>query len=393
MSIPEPCPPTGFLAAELDALEAAGLRRRLRAVARLSARECRADGVACLDFSSNNYLGLADDPRLKAAAAAWTERLGTGAGASRLVTGTSPEVLALEERIAAWKGTEAALLAGSGYLANLGALAALADSRRDAIVADRLNHASLNAGCRLGGAQFRRYRHGDLAHAEALLAASAGNRRRLLASDTVFSMDGDLADAAALAALARRQGALLYVDEAHATGLFGERGEGLCRGHADLAMGTFSKAMGSYGAYLAGSREMIGFLVNRCAPFIYSTALPPAACGAIDAALSLIQTDEFRERRERLREDARRVAGELRGLGLAVGPTASPIIPVLVGDAAAATACARFLLSRGILGVAIRPPTVPVGTARIRLSLNAAHTPDDLARLVDACRVMQPRLA
>jgi 8-amino-7-oxononanoate synthase len=357
----------------------------------LSARECWVDGATCLNFSSNDYLGLSGDPRLKAAAAAWTERLGTGTGASRLVTGTSPEVLALEARIAAWKGTEAALLVGSGYLANLGAIAALADGRGDAIVADRLNHASLNAGCRLAGGRFHRYRHGDLGHADTLLAGSAAARRCLLVSDTVFSMDGDLADVMGLASLARRHGALLYLDEAHATGLFGDRGEGLSGGDADLAMGTFSKAMGSYGAYLAGSREMIDFLVNRCAPFIFSTALPPGVCGAIEAALGLVQTEEFRDRRVRLLENAGRVVGELRNLGLDVGPSASPIIPVRVGDAAAAVECAQFLLSRGILGVAIRPPTVPAGTARIRLSLNAAHTPGDLERLIAACREMRVR--
>lgn len=388
----DPSSPLAFLAAGLAEAEACGLRRRLRSVEPLSARECRVDGHVCLNVSANNYLGLADDPRLKAAAIAWTDRFGVGAGASRLVTGTLPEVLELEQKIAAWKGTESALLVGTGYLANLGAIAAMAEGRADTVVADRLNHASLNAGCRLSGARFRRHRHLDLGHAERLLADAPGARRKILVSDTVFSMDGDLADPAALAALARRQGALLYLDDAHATGVFGERGEGLSGLHADLAMGTFSKAMGSYGAYLAGSREMCGHLVQNCAPFIFSTALPPPVCGAIAAAVDLVQSPEFCEIRNQLRGNALRVASELRALGFEVGPTASPIIPVRFGDAAATVRSSQFLLSRGILAVAIRPPTVPADTARIRLALNAAHTAADLDRLLAAFRDLRKTL-
>lgn len=377
--------PKQFLTAALAEAADAGLKRWLRPVERCSARTCRVEGRICLNFSANDYLALADDSRLKAAAMAWTERFGTGAGASRLVTGTSPAILELEQELATWKGTESALLLGSGFLANLGAIAALADGREDAVLADRLNHASLHAGSRLGGAKLHRYRHLDLGHLAELLAQVAPARRRLVVSDTVFSMDGDLADPAALAALARRHQALLYLDEAHATGVFGERGEGLSGLHADLVMGTFSKAMGGYGAYLAGSRETCEYLVNRCAPFIFSTALPPGVCGAIQAAVALVQTPEFCEIRTRLLVNSRRVASELRNLGFQAGDGASPIIPVMVGEAAAAVRSSQLLLEQGILAVAIRPPTVPAGAARLRLSLNAAHTEADLDHLLAAC--------
>lgn len=378
--------------------EEKGLKRTLRGIRPISARECSVEGVdrPCLDFSSNNYLGIADHPALIAESREWTKRFGTSAKASRLVSGTNPAYLELEERIAEWKGSEAALLLGSGYMANTGIIPALAD-RKSVVLADKLNHASLNAGVALSGAKLLRYNHrdsGDLRKKfdffiKDRLAKSGGDQYRsgsgiLIVSDTVFSMDGDIANIAELAKFAREKGALLYLDDAHATGVFGEKGEGLAGpGDADVVMGTFSKGMGAYGAYVACSKTVRDYLVNKCASFIYSTAPPPAVCGAISAAVKLVQTPEFREVRGRLSVMTEWFVREVRGLGFDTGKSESPIVPIIIGDAAETAGFSRFLLEKGVLAVAIRPPTVPAGTARLRLSINAAHTKEDLTRVLE----------
>jgi len=389
------------IARELEAARESGLVRGLRGVESLSARECLvgAPPRKCLDFSSNNYLGLSDDPRLKDESVRWTERYGTGSRASRLVSGTSPFVLELEERVAEWKGFESALIFGSGHMANLGAVPALV-GRGGAVFADRLNHASLNDGCRLSGARFFRYRHADSGDLEEKLDSflsralakgsdtdyrSSSSAELLVVSDTVFSMDGDVADVAGIADAARGRGALVYFDDAHATGVFGERGEGLASPvNADVAMGTFSKGLGCHGAYVACSRRLRDWLVNKCGSFVYSTAPPPSVYGAISAALDLMETDEFRGKRAELLAVSAETARRIRDLGFDVGKTATPIIPVVVGKAEDAVGMSRALLERGIFAPAIRPPTVPRGSARLRVSLNAAHTGRDLDALVGA---------
>jgi 8-amino-7-oxononanoate synthase len=392
----------------LENAESNGLKRALRKVVPVSARSCMVEGVdgECLDFSSNNYLGIADHPLLKEESVKWTEKLGTGSRASRLVSGTFPEYLELENRIAEWKGSEAALIIGSGYMANTGIIPAVAN-RKSAIFADKLNHASLNAGAILSGAQFIRYDHGsltgltkkfDVFNKKQLAKLSENEYRSVLnsgscatetivISDTVFSMDGDVVDVEKLAKFAKDRGALLYLDDAHATGLFGERGEGLAHGgNANIAMGTFSKAMGCYGAYVACSKDLKEYLVNRCGSFVYTTAMAPGVYGSISAALELVQTSEFCEIRKKLLRRSAKLAEEIRGLGFETGNTATPIIPVIVGDTDKCVRISQFLLNRNILAVAIRPPTVPKNSARLRLSLNAAHSDDDVEYLLETLK-------
>ena len=373
-----------FIREFLDDAENTGNRRRLRPVISVSERECLIEGRNCIDFSSNNYLALANDPRLKEESVKWTKLYGTSSKSSRLVTGTFEPYLEIERKIAAWKKTEASLIIGSGFLANIGVIPALAD-RDSAVFADKLNHASLNSGVLLAGAKFNRYRHLAYEHLESFVNNDF-SPRKIIISDTVFSMDGDIADIGRLREIARRHNSLLYLDDAHATGVFGEKGEGLAHAEsdADIVMGTFSKAMGAYGAYIACSAEMKEYLVNRCSSFIFSTALPPGVYGAISEAVDIVQTCEFCEIRKLLHGKASRLASELRRLGFVTGSTASPIIPVVLGDSDKVMAFSRSLLKKGILAVAIRPPTVPKGSARLRISLNAAHTEDDISKLIDA---------
>ncbi|MCK5845675.1 MAG: 8-amino-7-oxononanoate synthase, partial [Victivallales bacterium] len=379
--------------AYLERSEAGGLLRVLRKVTPLSARECLVEDVefSCLDFSSNNYLGIADHPKLVEGAVEWIRRFGTSSKASRLISGTNPEYIELEERIADWKGFESALLFGSGYMANTGLIPALT-SRKSLILADRLNHASLNAGAALSKAEFVRYDHNDLSDIhrktknflDGRLAKRESGRYRqtsdmLIVTDSVFSMDGDTAPISEIARLAEDSNALLYVDDAHATGIFGDEGQGLAgAGDADVVMGTFSKGMGAYGAYVVCSGTLRDYFGNKCGSFIYSTAPPRGVCGAISAAVKLVRTSEFRGIRGRLLERSRWFAREVRALGYDTGNSATPIVPVIFGDAKKTLLFSRFLLENGVLAVAIRPPTVPVGSARLRLSLNAAHTEDDL---------------
>ena len=388
--------------------DAVGLKRRLRRIDPVSARECMVEGVdePCLDFSSNNYLGIADHPYLKEESIRWTEKLGTGSKASRLVSGTFSDYLELEERIAEWKGYEAALIIGSGYMANTGIIPAVVD-RKSAVFADKLNHASLNAGVMLSGAKFMRYEHGSVDALAKKIEIFNKNRlakrsetgyrsssdstsdasKIMIVSDTVFSMDGDIVDIEKLASLAKASDALLYLDDAHATGLFGERGEGLAHnGNANITMGTFSKAMGCYGAYVACSKVMKEFLVNRCGSFVYTTAMGPGAYGAISAAVDLVQTEEYCEIRRNLLLRSSQLAEEIRRLGFDTGDSATPIIPVIIGDTERCVRISQYLLSKKIFAVAIRPPTVPKKSARLRVSLNAAHTDEDIELLLEALK-------
>lgn len=382
---PPPAAPTlrGRLSQALDAVAARNERRQLVATEVRPGGRLRRGGRVLLDFSSNDYLGLASHPLVGERAAEWAQRFGAGAGASRLVIGTSAELLAVEAKLAAWKRTESALVFASGWQANAAVLAALVAAAPDMLVfTDRLVHASLHTG--LAAVRQRRFRHNDLAHLEELLGAAPPGVPKLIATESVFSMDGDRADLPRLSAIARAHDAFLYLDEAHATGVLGPAGAGLSAetpGAVDLAMGTFSKAMGGFGAYVAGSRLVCDFLVNRCGGFIFTTAPPPAVVGAIDAALDLAPAMEAE--RARLARGADRVRLAARTLGYDTGASTTQIVPLIVGSADAALALQAALEERGALAAAIRPPTVPRGSSRVRLALRASHADDDLDWLID----------
>lgn len=375
--------------AALRAIEASGQRRSLRPTQMTARGRLRRGGQDFLDFSSNDYLGLSRNPLLIERSREWTERLGAGAGASRLVTGTSEAHLALEAKIAAFKGTEAALLFATGWQANAAALPALlAAAPGAALFTDRLIHASVHHGCAAAGARQHRFRHNDLDHLEKLLAGKGGDApARIIITESVFSMDGDMPDIARLADIARRHEAFLYLDEAHATGVIGPGGAGLSAtvpGSADLAMGTFSKALGCFGAYVAGSRLLCDYLVNTCSGFIFSTAPPPSVLGAIDAALDLVpQMDEERRNLGELGDQLRHGFADL---GMDSLESSTHIVPAIIGDAREAVRLSDALAKRGIIASAIRPPTVPQGTSRLRLALRAAHSPEDIDLLLAAIR-------
>src|SRR3990172_7696236 len=364
---------------ELEALEAKGLRGALEPLEGPQGAVVEVGGRRLVNLCSNDYLGLASDPRLVAAAVEATRREGAGAGAARLVAGDLPIHGALERRLAAFKGTEAALLFSSGYHANAGVLAALAD-REDAIFSDRLNHASIVDGCRLSLAKTHRYPHRDLGALSRLLAGTRA-RRKLVVTDAVFGMDGDVAPLAAIADLCEQHGAMLYVDEAHATGILGPTGAGWAEAggvtdRVDVLMGTLGKALGSFGAFVAGSRPLADWLTSRARTFVFTTALPPAACGAALAALDVVAAEP--ERRARLHALAARMKAGLDALGFDVAAVVAPIFPVVLREEALALEASRRMRERGWFVRAIRPPTVPQGTSRLRVSLTAAHTEEQV---------------
>ncbi len=373
------------LEAELAALEEAGLRRRLRALESGPDTEVVVDGRPVLLLSSNDYLGLASHPAVRAAACAAITRWGCGTGSSRLVAGHLELHAVVEARLAAFKGTDAAVLFPSGYQANIGAIGALV-GRGDHVYSDALNHASIVDGCRLSRATVHVYPHRDVRALEAVLAATPRGGRRLIVTDSVFSMDGDRAPLRTLAALAEHYHTWLMIDEAHATGVLGARGAGLAEADGVAAcitvhMGTLGKALGSAGAYVAGSRAVVDVVVNRARSFVYTTGLAPAAVAAAGAALEIVAAEPAR--RAALAENAARLRAGLRALGLDVrGDT--HIVPVVVGDNRTALALADALLARGVLVQAIRPPTVPAGTARLRVAPMATHSPAQLDRALAA---------
>jgi 8-amino-7-oxononanoate synthase len=352
-----------------------------------------------VNFASNDYLGLSQHPALIEAACAFARKYGAGVAASRLVTGENPAFAALEARLAAAKNQPSALVLAAGYQTNLTAVAALADKevagRPVSILADRLAHHSLLQGALLSGARLMRFQHNDCDHLESLLRArSAKGDYCVILTESVFGMDGDLADLGRIGALAREFYALLYVDEAHATGVFGARGFGLCEDFADVvdvAMGTFGKALGGFGSYLACAADIREFLIQRCGGLVYSTGLPPAALGAIDAALTLVP-NMARERKDLLAR-AEKLREALTAQGWNCGASASQIIPVIVGGEAETLALGTDLERRGLLVGAIRPPTVPQGSSRLRISLSAAHRPEDIDALVGALAEFAPRYA
>ena len=380
------------LESELAALGAAGLRR--------ACRECggaptgpRAvvDGRKVVVLASNDYCDLARDPRVIRAAADAAARWGAGSGGSRLLTGTQPPHAALERHLAAFKGTEDAVVFATGYMANLGTISALCGPG-DAILSDALNHASIIDGCRLSRAAVTVYRHGDMDDLARALDAARGARRVLVVSDAVFSMDGDLLDLPRFLALCRGRGAVTMIDEAHATGVLGATGRGLCEhfgcGHPDVLMGTLSKALGSVGGYVAGSRTLCDYLRNRARPFVFSTSLPASAMAAADAALAALEAEPGRA--AAARENAAFLVRELAARGVAAS-TQSAIVPIPVGDEATAVRAAARLLDEGFWIPAIRYPTVARGSARLRASVMYSHTREDLAAAAAAvARALHP---
>jgi 8-amino-7-oxononanoate synthase len=378
-----------FAEAKLAGLERASLRRRLIETTREDGLWVLRGDRRLLSFSCNDYLNLSQHPAIKATAIAAIEEFGAGSGASRLVTGNHPLFAALEARLARLKGTEAACVFGSGYLANIGIIPALVGSE-DLVLIDELAHACLWAGAQLARATVMPFRHNDLAHAETLLEQHRRRHARaLVATDGVFSMDGDLAPVAGLAELSERYDAWLMTDDAHGIGVVGNgRGStfaSAARADVPLQMGTLSKAIGAYGGYLCASRAVIELIHNRARSFIYSTGLPPAAAAAAIAALDLI---------EREPDYAALPLAKARAFTRHVGlsEAQSPIVPVVVGDADAALAASRLLEAEGFLVVAIRPPTVPSGTARLRFAFTARHPDQEIARLADLVRtrILQP---
>ena len=370
---------------QLLELSAKGLRRTLRTIESTQDAYVTMNGRRLCCMCSNNYLGLANHPEVIAAVKSAVERWGWGAGASRLVSGHMGPHAELEARLAAFENTPAALVCSTGYQANLAAIRGLAGPD-DILLLDKLNHASIIDAARGSGAVLRVFPHRDYAKLERLLDRSAGYRRRIIITDSIFSMDGDFADLPRLADLKRRYDALLIVDEAHATGIFGRQGRGVAElmqveEAIDVTVGTLSKALGGIGGFIAASTEIIDLLVNVAGPFIYTTALPPAACAAALAALDLI------EREPLLREKLLSLANLLRAelwdrLGFDLGGSTSQIVPIIVGEAEAAVQLSRRLEEGGFLIPAIRPPTVPRGRSRLRISLSAGHDPADVDRLV-----------
>ncbi len=376
----------GWFKSELEQIRAAGLYRRLRNVENDQGPTLRLDGREVVNFSSNNYLGLANHAALAAAAKDAIDRYGCGSGASRLISGNMTLHEQLENRLAEFKGTEAALVFNSGFQANTGILATLA-GEGDAILSDALNHASIIDGSRLSRAKTIVYAHGDLNQLEAGLKQTASARRKLIVTESIFSMDGDEAPLTGIVELSEKFGAMVMVDEAHATGIFAGNGAGVVAklGLADrvqVQMGTLGKALGGFGAYIAGSAALRELLINRCRSFIFTTALPPAVMAMALAAIDLVQREP--QRREDLFNNCRRLKEGLRNLNFSVASGESPIVPLIIGAAEKTMKFSERLLEKAVFAQGIRPPTVPPGTSRLRITLMATHTAEHIEKALDA---------
>lgn len=360
-----------------------------------NAREMSVGGKRYINVSGNDYLGLAHHPALIEAAQKATEAYGAGSGASRLVTGNIDLFSSIENKIAALKGKEAALVMVSGFQANASVLPALFDKKvlgcEPLVFADKLNHASMHLGCAAAGVSQIRYAHNDMAHLESLLEKHKDSEApKFILLESVFSMDGDIAPLAEIADLAECYGCFTIVDEAHATGVLGERGAGLA-GKADLVIGTFSKGLGSFGAYIACSTLTKDYLINKCGGVIYATALPPAVLGSMDAVLDLVPSmDAERAHLQTLAEDFR---NGLHKLGYDTGASDTQIVPVIIGDSARTIEISEQIKDAGFWASAIRPPTVPEGSARIRFSFSAAHTEGDISALLSIFETLQAKAA
>jgi 8-amino-7-oxononanoate synthase len=387
-----------FMEEALAQLQEAGLLRSMRLVEGAQGARIRIDGRDCINLAGNNPLGLANDPRVVQAAREALSRHGVGAGASRLICGNLAPHRELEKTVARFKGTEDAVVFPTGYMTNLGAISALA-GRGDAVFIDKLSHASIIDGARLSGARLRTYPHGDAQRLRNLLDDSE-HERRLVVTDSLFSMDGDLAPLADLEEICREHRAMLMVDEAHSTGVLGPGGRGgLAEAGIEecvlVKMGTLSKAIGCMGGFIAGPATLIAFLRNRARAFIFTTGLAPSLAAAARRAIELLEAEP--ERAEAARRNARTLYDALTGMGYACHPPGRPdappaahILPVIIGETDAAMALAGHLFERSILAPAIRPPTVPRGTARIRLSAMCSHTPEEIEQVIEAFGSFSP---
>ena len=378
--------PLAFLSAELHTLHDQGLFRGLRVLDGEQAARTSIDHRSVVNLSSNNYLGLTTHPRLRERALDATRRFGVGSGSVRTIAGTMAIHMELEERLASFKRTEAAVVFQSGFTANAGAVASLL-GKDDAIVSDELNHASIIDGARLSRATIKVFPHRDVAAARAILAELPRQQRTLLITDGVFSMDGDLGALPGLCELAEEFGCIVMVDDAHASGVFGSNGRGTVdhfglHGRVDIQVGTLSKALGSLGGYVAGTRALIEFLHHRARPFLFSTSHPPAVAAACLAAIDVLEGEP--ELIARLWENTRFFKAGLTSLGFDVGASESPITPVIVGDAALAMRLSDRLFEAGVFAQGIGFPTVPRGKARVRTIVTAAHSRQELQFALDA---------
>ena len=375
-----------WLDTERATLEEAGLRRHLRTVRSAPTGTINLDGRDVVLLGSNNYLGLSTHPKVIAAAVEATRAFGTGASGSRLISGNSERYTSLETNLAEVKGTEAALVFSSGYAANTSVIPVLA-GEGDLILSDALNHASIIDGCRLSRATKEVYRHCDMEHLRSLLSESHAFQRRLVVTDGVFSMDGDIAPLPDICNLAAAHDAMVLVDDAHGFGVLGENGSGTLAhfglgGENIIQMGTLSKAVGALGGYIAGSHALIEVLVNRARGFIFTTGLPPATVAAADAALDVMRSEP--QLRQRLFSHAKRLKTVLIDLGYTLLPSETQILPVVFGSPQRATNVAEALLTAGVFAPAIRPPAVPTGTSRLRLTVMATHTEAEIQRAIEA---------
>ncbi len=376
---------------ELKKIKESGLYRELNILEGAQGPHVKIKGRTYISFCSNNYLGLANHPEVVKAVEDAVGKYGWGAGASRLVSGNTELHQALEDEISKFKKKEAAIVFPTGYMANIGTICSLVSSG-DLVICDRLNHASIIDGCRLSGATFRVYPHRDIGKLENILKKSTGYPRKLIVTDTVFSMDGDLAPLPDIVRIAHEYSAMVMVDEAHGTGVFGENGRGGVEHFnldkkVNIIMGTLSKAVGSLGGFVTGNSDLISYLRNKARTFMYTTALPPAVCAASIAGIKLIQRDH--SLRESLWRNVHYVKERLKLLNLNVTSLESPIIPIIIGNAKKAVDVSGSLFESGILIPAIRPPTVPDESSRLRVTIMATHTRADLDKLLDVLKSSQ----
>ncbi|CAI3926687.1 7-keto-8-aminopelargonate synthetase or related enzyme (BioF) (PDB:1BS0) [Commensalibacter communis] len=366
-----------------------GILRNLTPIDAISSVRLNYQNQEYLNFSSNDYLGLSINPYLEQKSQEWIEQYGVGCSASRLVTGHTSYHEIIEADLAKFLGTEAALIFASGWQANVAVISCLLENLPKPVwvITDKLNHASLHYGCKAGQTKQIRFRHNDMRHLqERLDSIQNENGSKLIITETIFSMDGDQADLQGLRRLANEYQAFLFLDDAHATGVLGTHGQGLASSYADLTMGTFSKAWGSFGAYIAGSKALCDWLINYCSGFIHTTALPPAVSGSISAALELIPTLDAE--RTYLQTQCLLVKQQLTEWGVDVGDTVSQIIPLIVGSAENALEITQSLREEKIWVTPIRPPTVPVNSSRLRLTLSAAHQAKDIQYLLEKIHML-----
>ncbi|WP_199426189.1 8-amino-7-oxononanoate synthase [Thermaerobacillus caldiproteolyticus] len=366
--------------AELRQLEEKTQKRVLKDISFFDDPWIVMNGRKLLNLASNNYLGLASDERLIEAGCKAMRTYGASATASRLIVGNYEQYARTERALIKWKQAEAALIINSGYTANIGIITALI-GQDDIVFSDWLNHASIIDGIMLSRAERHRYYHNDLNHLESLLKKAPSHKRKLIVTDTIFSMDGDIAPLEGLVTLKKRYNAILMVDEAHSSGIYGEQGEGLThhfrlQNEIDIQMGTFSKALGCFGAYVTGEQWLIDYLMNKMRSFIFTTALPPGVLGSIEKAIEIVQTEQ--ERRETLQTHSHYFRHELKKLGFHIGESTTHIVPIIIGPNDLTVRFSERLQEHGIAAVAIRPPTVPEGTSRIRFSLTSSFSKAEL---------------